>query len=248
MSSTSKPVALITGANRGIGFELARTLARDHNFHVIIGSRSVSSGLEAFSKLRGEEGLFSVTAVTLDVSSDDSILHAAKSVEQNFGRLDLLVNNAGIMLPDSQDSPIATKRKAFQSTFNTNVTGAAVVTETFIPLLSKSKLPRILFLGSTLGSITARLDENHIWDFVDSISYRCSKAALSMLAAQYARRYREKGWKVNIVCPGYVKTGMVNFMGTITTEEAMPHLVKMCTLGVDGETGTFSDDEGRVPW
>ncbi|KAJ4375893.1 hypothetical protein N0V83_001171 [Neocucurbitaria cava] len=247
MSSTSKPVALITGANRGIGFELARTLARDHNFQVIIGSRSDSSGLEAFSKLRAE-GLFSVTGVTLDVSSDDSIVHAAKSVEQNFGRLDLLINNAGIMLPDSQDSPIATKRKAFQSTFNTNVTGAAVVTETFIPLLSKSTLPRILFLGSTLGSITGRLDENYIWDSMDSISYRCSKAALSMLAAQYARRYGEKGWKVNIVCPGYVKTGMVNFMGTITTEEAMPHLVKMCTLGENGESGTFSDAEGTVLW
>ena len=69
-----------------------------------------------------------------------------------------------------------------------------------------------------------------------------------MLAAHYARRYREKGWKVNIVCPGYVKTGMVNFMGTFTTEEAMPQLVKMCTLGEHGETGTFSDVGGTVPW
>jgi NAD(P)-dependent dehydrogenase (short-subunit alcohol dehydrogenase family) len=107
---------------------------------------------------------------------------------------------------------------------------------TFAPLLAKAHLSRIIFVSSALGGITYRSDAAHTWDAIQFLPYRASKAALNMLAAGYAQKFRERGWKVNTVCPGYVKTRMVNFAGHISTEEAMTQPIKMCTLGEDGET------------
>ena len=109
MESDGKPIALITGANRGIGFELARTLARDCNFHVLLGARSASSGTEAAAILQ-KEGL-AVSSIIIDVASDSSVLTAARTIERKYNRLDVLVNNAGIMPLDTQDTPFETKRE-----------------------------------------------------------------------------------------------------------------------------------------
>jgi NAD(P)-dependent dehydrogenase (short-subunit alcohol dehydrogenase family) len=191
--SQLKPIALITGANRGIGFELARTLARDHSFHVLLGSRDVVSGTSALAVL-SSEGL-SVELLILDTNFDDSIMAAAKNVEQNHGRLDVLVNNAGISIDPYPTTEFTQLRRVFQDTFNTNVFGSATVTEAFIPLLYKSSLPRIVFISSTLGSIGNRVDPHGAWQQVPLVSYRCSKAALNMLCATFVARLETKGGK-----------------------------------------------------
>ncbi|KAF2714080.1 carbonyl reductase [Pleomassaria siparia CBS 279.74] len=241
----SKEIALVTGANRGIGFELARTLARDHSFHVLLGARNSTSGASSVATLQGE-GL-SVELLVLDLSSDGSIISAAKKVEEKYGRLDVLVNNAGIYLGVTMP-PVSSLRSLFHTTFDTNLFGSTIVTEAFVPLLCKAPLPRIIFVSSALGSITHRVDPSGAWKDSPAFSYRCTKAALNMVCASYAKKYREKGWKVNSACPGSVKTEMTYMRGVIEKEEAMPNLVRLCTLGEDGETGTFSDANGAVPW
>ncbi|KAF2124210.1 carbonyl reductase [Dothidotthia symphoricarpi CBS 119687] len=240
----SKDVAFITGANRGIGFELARTLARDHDFHILLGCRSPAAGSLAALKLR-DEG-YAVENITIDITSDDSIRNAAEEIKKKHERLDLLVNNAGMMVRGDADECFDTKRQALQDTFNTNVSGHALVTDAFIPLLSKSPNPRIVFLSSILGSIINRLTVKCPLDEIDSIAFRCSKAALNMLAAHYARKFKEKGWKITMVCPGFVSTDMHNGNGAITPRQAMGNLVRVCTLGPNGETGTFTNDIGLI--
>ncbi|KAF2793349.1 carbonyl reductase [Melanomma pulvis-pyrius CBS 109.77] len=244
--SESTSIALVTGANRGIGFELSRTLARDHSFHVLLGSRNASSGAEAVSTLQAE-GL-SVELVVLDLGSNTSIFAAAKEVEQKYGRLDVLVNNAGIYIDKWVPESGGNVRATFQETFNTNVFGSASVTEAFVPLLTKSSLPRIVFISSILGSITNQVDPEGGWIHFSGVTYRCSKAAINMLCATYAMRFRDQGWKINTCCPGSVKTDINMHLGVMTTEEAMPNIVRLCTLGKDGETGTFSDANGALPW
>jgi NAD(P)-dependent dehydrogenase (short-subunit alcohol dehydrogenase family) len=257
-TSNSKPIALITGANRGIGYTLALTLARDYSFHILLGSRNPSSGAAAAATLR-DEGL-SVEPLTIDLGDDDSITYAATTVRERYGRLDVLVNNAAILLDKNQESE-KERRELWRKTFETNVFGTAAATEAFIPLLSQSTVPRIVFLSSTLGSITDRLSPSGKYTASHPI-YRSSKAAVNMLAAHYASKFRDeeeeeeaesgganaKKWKVNVVCPGYVKTEMNGGEGYISVEEAMPNIVRVCTLGDDGETGTFSDNAGPVPW
>jgi NAD(P)-dependent dehydrogenase (short-subunit alcohol dehydrogenase family) len=241
--ATTNLIALITGANRGLGFELARALARDYGFHVLLGSRSAEAGDAAAKKLQGE-GL-SVESIAISLTDDNLITAAAEEVKNKYGRLDILVNNAAISIDIKHPGP---QRELFKETFDTNVYGHAAVTDAFIPLLEKSTLPRLVFLSSKLGSIADRLDEKSVYDPVGVFVYRTSKAALNMVAAQYARKYREKGWKVNVVCPGWVKTDMNDGNGAITTEEAMPNIVRLCTLGADGESGTWTDPYGPVPW
>ncbi|KAF2174733.1 NAD(P)-binding protein [Zopfia rhizophila CBS 207.26] len=245
--ASSKPIVLITGANQGIGFTLAHTLARDHGYHVLLGSRNKERGAKAATQLQ-EEGS-SVEPITLDLTSDSSILAAAKEVEVKHGRLDVLVNNAGILLDDDwEPGDLQGMMKFYRDTFETNLFGTAAVTEAFVSLLEKAKIPRLVFLSSMLGSLSDRNDPSSIYDAVESVSYRCSKAAINMLCLSYARRYRDKGWKVNTCCPGYVITNINKGGGVLTVEEAMLNLVRLCTLGVNGETGTFSDNTGPIPW
>ena len=243
-----KEIVLITGANRGIGFSLARTLARDHSFHVLLGSRDSQRGISAAESLQAE-GL-SVEALTIDVTDDSSIARAATEVKEKHGHIDVLVNNAGVMKDGEFKDDI---RRTLQETFNTNVFGSASVTSEFIPLLSLSRSPlgrppRIVFITSRLGSIAGRSDPGDEWAHVPAIGYRTSKAALNMVMAYYANEYREKGWKVSSVCPGSVATEINNWNGKVTMEEAMLVIVKSCTLGSEGGTGTFSDPFGKVAW
>jgi NAD(P)-dependent dehydrogenase (short-subunit alcohol dehydrogenase family) len=249
MATTSPPtkqIALITGANRGIGFTLARTLARDHNFHILLGSRNPESGVSA-AQILLSEGL-SVEPITIDLASDTSISSAAATIKQKHGHIDVLVNNAGVLF-DPEPGP---RRPLFHKTFDTNVFGAYAVTEAFAPLLEASPQanapPRIVFLSSRLGSVSDRLDPGSPYEGVNSVIYRASKSALNMVGANFAWRYRDKGWKVNVVCPGWVATDINGGKGALSTEEAMPNLVRLCTLGVEGESGTYTDPEGYLGW
>jgi NAD(P)-dependent dehydrogenase (short-subunit alcohol dehydrogenase family) len=241
--SSPKQIVLITGANRGIGFSIARFLARDHSFHVLLGSRDAQRGSTAAETLRAE-GL-SVEPLTLDITDDSSISAAVTSVSEKHGHINVLVNNAGVL----KDFEIVDDiRLRFSETFNTNVFGGVAVLEAFLPLLSKASVPRVVFITSKLGSITDRSDPKSEWKGVPCVAYRTSKAAVNMLTAYYASVYRDKGWKINAVCPGSVATEINNWNGKVTMEEAMPVIVRACTLGEDGETGTFNDPFGPVDW
>lgn len=250
--SNPKQIALITGANRGIGFTLARTLARDHSFHVLVGSRNPESGAKAVSTLVSE-GL-SAEHITIDISSDESIASAANTVQEKHGHIDVLVNNAGIIMENDPSNSATPRRTLFHDTYDTNVFGAYEVTVAFLPLLeaSPTNVPRLVFLSSKLGSITDRTISTSEYDPVNSILYRSSKAALNMVAMHFARRLGDsesgKKWKVNVVCPGYVATDINGHKGNLTTEEAMPNIVRVCTLGADGPTGTYTDPYGALQW
>lgn len=239
-------IVLITGGNRGIGYGVARKLAKDYpDYKVIIGSRDPEQGREAVSSLAGE-GL-SVSSIELDVTSDDSISAAKDLIEKEHGHLDVLMNNAGIAL-DVKEKGLP-MRTLLQRTFDVNVFGAAAVTETFIPLLEKSSNPRIVFTSSIVGSLTSASDFNgYLGKSTEFPSYRSSKSSLNMLMLHYASLLRDKGFKVNAACPGYVGTNLNSFHGTKTIDEGALNLVRLAVLDKDGENGTYSNIDGAISW
>ncbi|RFU27334.1 hypothetical protein B7463_g8992, partial [Scytalidium lignicola] len=244
-SKVSSNIVLITGANRGIGFGTARKLIQEHpGYHVIIGSRDASQGAKSAAEL-SSEGL-SASSVQLDITDDDSIMTARDYVEREFGRLDVLINNAGISFEGREMEYSLRQRMA--KTFDVNVFGTAAVTDAFLPLLEKSENPRIVFVSSMAGSLTQSTDFSDPWTKVPMLAYRSSKAAVNMVMAHFASQTVEKGFKVNAVCPGYIGTNLNNFQGTGTLDDGARIVVKMATLGKDGETGTFSTIDGLSPW
>lgn len=246
-STVPEPIVLITGANRvnGIGFALARSLGCNHGYYILLGCRNKESGVSAATKL--EELGVKIDVVRLDLTDDSSLAGAAEYVRRRYGRIDILVNNAAILLDQRFYGGL---RELLATTFDTNVSGTAMVTKTFAPLLESSlHLPaRIVFLSSVLGSIQGRSNPHHVYDGVDLMAYRVSKAGLNMLCAAYSRKFSAAGWKVNAVCPGYVATDFNTGAGTLSAEEAVPVVVRLCTLGVDGESGTFTDSGGELSW
>ncbi|KAJ7472670.1 hypothetical protein FB451DRAFT_1469583 [Mycena latifolia] len=238
-------IALITGANKGIGFEIAKQLASQHKgYHILMGCRDAERGAKAAETLQ-KEGL-SVEALTIDVADDRSIEAAAQTVKSKFGRLDVLINNAGISLDSFTGEPPT--RAMFEQTFAVNVFGAASTTEAFIPLLEKSAAPRLVFVSSDLGSLAFFADPKGRYNDARFTAYRCSKAAMNMLALGYASRFRAQGWKVNIHNPGYTATDFNHHSGPGTVEDAAVGAVRLATLENDGETGTYSEKEGPLPW
>ena len=238
-------VVLITGANQGIGFETSRKLAQQNNgWHVLMGSRDAERGEKAAAELK-QEGL-SVEALTIDITSDQSIQQAAKEIESKYGRIDVLINNAGISIEGKR--PNSSMREVLQEQFNTNVFGHHIVMENFETLLAKSTLPRVIFTSSVLGSIHNKLDDSAWYSFEQLPSYRSSKAALNMIMAHWAIKHKKDGWKVNSVCPGYVATNLNQWRGKETVESGTTELVRIATLGKDGQTGAFSEKEGSISW
>ena len=243
--NSSSTMVLITGANQGIGFELSRKLAKENDgWHILMGSRNPENGVKAAAELKGE-GL-SVEPLTVDITSDQSIEHAAKEVESKYGRLDILINNAGISIEYRR--PDSSMREIFQEQYNTNVFGHHIVTETFEPLLAKSALPRIIFVSSIMGSIQTKA-EAKAWFASEQLPvYRSTKAALNMIMAHWSYKHKDDGWKINSVCPGYVATNLNKWHGMGTVESGTTELARIATMGKDGPTGTFSDKQGPVPW
>lgn len=239
-------IALVTGANQGIGFEIAKKLASENNdYHVIVSGRRLQAVQEANSLLQAQ-GL-NVSPLILDITSDDSISAAVEAIGDKFGRLDILVNNSAISGYGMAVSP----RELMMAVYNTNCIGTALVTDSFIPLLERStKIRRIVFVSTALSSLTLKADPTNPMHSFDFGVYTHSKSALNMIALHYATRYEnDSQWKINIACPGHnSRTALNGFAGTEPVDLGAISSVKAATLGPDGETGTFKDDKRIIPW
>ncbi|KAL6822083.1 hypothetical protein J3E69DRAFT_368237 [Trichoderma sp. SZMC 28015] len=238
-ASPSSKIVLVTGANQGIGFQIAKSLSSKPGYHVLVGSRDTQRGIKAAKDLQ-EQGL-NVEPITIDVTSDNSIAEVVQQVKSKFGRLDVLINNAGVCLNDERTSPPSLRN--FQDTFAVNTFGATLTTEAFIPLLTASSAPRVVFVSSFMGSLTHRPESP-----IPLPIYRSSKAALNMIMLHYALKYKDAGWKVNATCPGYCATNLNGFVGKDDPADGALNAVRLATMGEDGETGTFSNKEGSLAW
>lgn len=225
-------VTLITGANKGLGYETARQLiARGHI--VYVGSRDADRGEAAASELGG-------WFVQLDVTSDESVAAALATIDESEGRLDVLVNNAGVSTT-AMDGPEAWR------VFDTNVIGIVRVTQAALPLLRKSENPVVVNVSSALGSFWAVTNPERRQFHFPSIIYGSSKAAVSMLTVQYAKAMPDI--KVNAVEPGFTATELTPFSSAgQPVEDGAAVIVRMATIDRDGPTGTFWENDAELPW
>jgi NAD(P)-dependent dehydrogenase (short-subunit alcohol dehydrogenase family) len=245
---SQKKIALITGANRGIGFETARQLGQQ-GIKVLIGARSEENGRQAEVNLKNEG--FDAEFVLLDVDDPQTHASAAKYVEGAFGKLDILINNAGIFIDETENGvPVAASRtsdETFRRTFDTNFFNTIAVTQKFIPLVKKSDAGRIVFLSSGLGSLNLHSDPGspiYNWKVP---AYDISKTALNGYAVHLAYELKDTPIKVNAAHPGSVVTDM-NANGEIPVEEGAKTSVALATLPVDGYTGKFIYLGEELPW
>ena len=234
-----KTIALVTGANKGIGLEIARRLG-ERRFAVWLGCRDPERGEVAAAGLR-EAGV-DARAITLDVSDGDSVAKAATRLEAEAGGLDVLVNNAGVSLGSPPPGVTEEAIDDVRAMFEVNTLGPLRVTQAVLPLLRKSAAPRIVMMSSGLGSISDTADmASLIWN-VDAAGYSASKAALNMLTVKLAKALLDDGIKVNAADPGYTATDLNGHNGARTVEEAATIAAELATLGPLGPTGGFFND------
>jgi NAD(P)-dependent dehydrogenase (short-subunit alcohol dehydrogenase family) len=251
--TTHQKVALVTGANKGIGRAAAEPLAA-LGMTVLIGARDPRRGEEAAAALRAAGG--DAHAVTLDVTDPATARAAAKQIEERFGRLDVLINNAGItgsgqVSPDDAHDqvPSAVDLDMVRAVFETNVFGVIAVTNAMLPLLRRSPAPRIVNVSSGIASLTIASDpDGPLATLPASAAYAPSKTALNALTVQYAKELRKDGILVNAADPGYVDTDSNNHTGHLTPAQGAAVVVRLATLGADGPTAGFFSEEGPVPW
>lgn len=237
-------IALVTGANKGIGLEIARQLA-EAGVTVIIGARDPERGRTAAETLAAR-GL-TVEAIRIDVNDTDSILAAAETIRERHARLDILVNNAGIV--DAEDGPpTSASPEAARRIMETNFVGTLAVTQAMLPLLRLSAAGRIVNLSSSLGSLAANGDPTSPYYSARLIGYNASKAALNMLTVQLAAELRGTPIVVNSVSPGYVKTDLTGHTGFMTPEEGARLPVEYALLGEEAVSGRFVEPAGETPW
>jgi len=246
--TASAEVALVTGSNKGIGLEIVRQLA-GRGMTVFLAARDPGRRDRAVATLLSE-GL-DVRPVTLDVTGPATIQAAAAHVGAEFGRLDVLVNNAGVS-GTGTGSPSSANLDSVQAVFDTNVFGVLRVTNAMLPLLRRSAAARIVNVSSGVGSMTYMTDPDHYMSRLPAVAaYPASKAALNALTVQYAKELRADGIPVNAVAPGACATDFTRNLGmtiTRTAADGAAIAVKLATAGPDGPTGGFFDDAGAVPW
>jgi NAD(P)-dependent dehydrogenase (short-subunit alcohol dehydrogenase family) len=244
-------IALVTGANKGIGLQIAKDLAAK-GFTVLIGARRLEAGTAAAESIGGN-----ARAVRLDVTDQATIGAAAEYIRNTFGRLDVLVNNAGIARSGPPDRPLEEVVKAgllgtasideMRAVFETNVFGVVAVTQAMLPLLREAPAGRIVNLSSMNGSLALNADPSNVYRKFAGV-YAASKTALNAVTQAFAIELESTKIKVNAVCPGFTSTEINNFSGTGTVEEAARRPVQLALLDADGPTGTFSDANGPLPW
>lgn len=240
MSTTQEKTALVTGANKGIGYEIAAGLAAQ-GWRVGIGARDPERREAAVARL--QEAGADAFGVALDVTDPASVTAAADALD---GRLDALINNAGITGGMPQD-PSTVDIATIQAAIEVNVYGVIRTTNAFLPLLRRSASPRIVNVSSSVGSLTLQTTPGA---FVGPIAaaYSPSKSFLNAVTIQYVRELDGSGILINACCPGYVATDLNAFRGTRTPEQGAAKAIELATLPDDGPTGGFFDDAGVVPW
>ncbi len=239
-------IALVTGANKGIGFETARQLGKQ-GMTVLLGARDTKKGEHAAARLR-DEGL-DAQAIALDVSNSQSIRDAAARVEREFGRLDVLVNNAGVMLDAKNKKPSEQSLETWRKTFDTNFFGLIETTNAFLPLLRKSDAGRIVNLSSNLGSIEYHATPGSpVYESKRTPAYNVSKSAVNAYTVQLAYELKDSKIKVNAAYPGWVKTEMGGEGATMELEEGAKTSVALATLGEDGPNGAYLHLGEPLPW
>lgn len=244
MPDNNKRIALVTGANKGLGFEISRKLAKQE-ITVLIGARDEAKGAEAAKKLQAE-GL-DVQSIKLDVTDISSIATAAKTVEEKFGKLDILVNNAGI-LGDREQRPSSVPIALVKEIFETNYFGVISVSQAFLPLLHKSSAGRIVNMSSGLGSLTQNSDIHHSLYDTKLLGYNSSKTALNAFTVILAYELKGTPIKVNSADPDWVQTDMGTTNAPGTVEEGADTPVWLATLPEDGPTGGFFNSRKPLPW
>ena len=241
-------MALVTGANQGIGREIAAQLAA-RDMTVLVGARNLAAGEDAALALRSAGG--DARAIRLDVTDGGSVEEAARWVEDTFGVLDVLVNNAGILGDPAGQSPSEARLEVVRQVFETNVFGVIAVTTAMIPLLLRSPAGRVVNVTSGLGSLALMADPaGHFTHRPASAAYVPSKTALNSLTVQFAKELRKDGILVNAADPGLCATAFTRGVPgvTRTAADGAAVAVRLATLVGDGPTGGFFNDEGPLPW
>jgi len=233
---TTPRIALITGGNKGIGLETARQLAQQ-GITVLIGARDPAKGQAAAESLAAAN--LDVRSIALEVTDQASITAAAKQIEREFGRLDILINNAGTMLYGADGAASTATREALRSTFEINFFGLVDVTQTFLPLIRKSSAGRIVNLSSILGSLSEHGDPNSPIYNAKFTAYDASKAAVNMYTNHLAYELKNTKIKVNAAHPGWVKTDMGGADAPMEIVEGAKTGVQLATLPDTGPTGGF---------
>ncbi|MER8186872.1 SDR family oxidoreductase [Kitasatospora sp. NPDC094015] len=240
---SEKTIALVTGANKGIGYEIAAGLGAA-GWTVGVGARDERRGAEAVARLRA--GGVDAFAVPLDVTDDGSVRAAARLVEERAGRLDALVNNAGIADPGPQE-PSALEPATVRRLLETNVIGVIRVTNAMLPLLRRSAHPRIVNQSSHVGSLALQTAPGVDLGGISG-AYAPTKTYLNAVTVQYAKELAGTGILINNACPGYIATDLNGFTGTGTPAQGAATAIRLATLPDDGPTGQLFDDGGVVPW
>jgi NAD(P)-dependent dehydrogenase (short-subunit alcohol dehydrogenase family) len=249
-----QPVALVTGANQGIGLQIAKDLAT-HDFTVLVGSRDFERGEAAAKTIAGD-----ARALQLDVTDKASIAAAAERIRKELGRLDVLINNAAISntrktpgMSLQEYAKISLPSNAsldeVRAVWETNVFGVLAVTQAMLPLLREAPAARIVNMSSGVGSLTANADPAYPWRSFFGPVYPASKTALNAITLAFAIELEPAGIKVNAVSPGFTKTNLNGYEGTETVEEGAAEAVRVALLGPDGPAGTFTHATlGTIPW
>lgn len=242
----TEKVALVTGANKGIGLETARQLG-EKKFTILVGARDQAKGENAAAQLRAEG--IDARAIVLDVSDVESIRAAAAEVGKDFDHLDVLVNNAGIMIDKEEKKVSGQPLDIWRKTFETNFFGLIATTQAFLPLLRKSEAGRIVNLSSILGSTTYHATPGSpVYESKSSPAYNVSKAAVNAYTVQLAYELQDTKIKVNAAHPGWVKTEMGGEGAQMELPEGAKTSVQLATLGPDGPSGTYQHLGEELPW
>jgi NAD(P)-dependent dehydrogenase (short-subunit alcohol dehydrogenase family) len=240
-----KKIALVTGGNKGIGFEISRNLSKAGCI-VLLGARNAERGQQAVRKLE-QAGVGDAHFIELDVTRQDTITSAARQIESRYGHLDILMNNAGVNLR-GDGLPGVADLDAVQRVFDANFFGALRVAQAMLPLLRKSAAGRIVNVSSGLGSLAFNSDPKWPGYNYKLIGYNASKAALNMLTVQLAYELRETKVKVNSANPGYTKTDLNNNQGTQAVEVGAIEATRLGLLDDDGPSGQSCSKDGPDPW
>jgi NAD(P)-dependent dehydrogenase (short-subunit alcohol dehydrogenase family) len=244
MQSMVTRVALVTGANKGIGFEIARQLALK-KMTVLMGARHQEKGVEARDKL-ADQGL-DVHFIRIDVTDPTTIEAAVGRIKDEFRRLDVLVNNAGILI-DSETRLLELSVALFQNILDTNAFGPLLLCQACVPIMKANQYGRIVNMSSTMGSLAEIANPDSTYEQLPSPGYRLSKTLLNGITVLLARELRGTNILVNSACPGWVRTEMGGEQAPFSPEEGAVTPVWLATLSDDGPTGGFFREQQPIPW